>query len=57
MNWSSVANVSSRLSDEGKYFEYRMTIRCRDNRATEKLSQHLRGVPEVIEFRITPVGE
>jgi putative Mg2+ transporter-C (MgtC) family protein len=52
----SVANLSSRLTDDGKFFEYRMTIRCRDNRATEKLSQHLRGLQKVIEFRITPVG-
>jgi putative Mg2+ transporter-C (MgtC) family protein len=53
----SVANLSSRLTDDGKFFEYRMTIRCRDSRAIEKLSQHLRGLPVVIEFRITPVGD
>ncbi|MDQ2953409.1 MAG: MgtC/SapB family protein [Pseudomonadota bacterium] len=53
----SVANLSSRLTDEGKFFEYRMTIRSRDHRATEQLSQHLRSRPEVIEFRITPIGE
>ena len=53
----SVANVSFRLTDDGKFFEYRMTIRCRDSHATEKLSRHLRGLPEVIEFRITPVGD
>jgi len=53
----SVANLSSRLTDEGKFFEYRMTIRSRDRRATEQLSQHLRSRPEVIEFRITPIGE
>jgi putative Mg2+ transporter-C (MgtC) family protein len=53
----SVANLSSRLTDEGKYFEFRMTIRSRDSRATERLGQHLRGLPEVIEFRITPAGD
>jgi putative Mg2+ transporter-C (MgtC) family protein len=53
----SVANLSSRLTDEGKFFEYRMTIRSRDHRATEQLSQHLRSRPEIIEFRITPIGE
>src|SRR5689334_3584534 len=53
----SIANLSSRLVDDGKFFEYRMTIRCRDQYATEKLSQHLRGLPEVTEFRITPVGD
>ncbi len=53
----SVANLSSRLTDDGKFFEFRMTIRSRDSRATEKLAQHLRGLPEVIEFRITPAGD
>ena len=53
----SVANLSSRLTDEGKFFEYRMIIRSRDHRATELLSQHLRSRSEVIEFRITPIGE
>jgi putative Mg2+ transporter-C (MgtC) family protein len=53
----SIANLSSRLIDEGKFFEYRMTIRCRNQYATEKLSQHLRDLPEVTEFRITPVGD
>ena len=53
----SVANLSSRLTDEGKFFEYRMTIRSRNHRATEQLSEHLRSRPEVIEFRITPIGE
>jgi putative Mg2+ transporter-C (MgtC) family protein len=53
----SVANLSSRLTDEGKFFEYRMTIRSRDRHAAEQLSQHLRSRPEVMEFRITPIGE
>ncbi len=53
----SIANLSSRLTDQGKLFEYRMTIRCGDQYATEKLSQHLRGIPEVKEFRITPTGD
>jgi putative Mg2+ transporter-C (MgtC) family protein len=53
----SVANLSSRLTDEGKFFEYRMTIRTRNHHATEELSQHLRNLPEVIEFRLTPIGE
>src|ERR1700694_1668582 len=53
----SVANLSSRLTDEGKFFEYRMTIRARNHHATEELSQHLRNLPEVIEFRLTPIGE
>lgn len=53
----SIANLSSRLADDGKFFEFRMTIRSRDSRATERLGQHLRGLPDVIEFRITPAGD
>ena len=53
----SLANLSSRLSEGDKLFEYRMTIRSRDPNAIEALSQHLRGLPQVKEFRITPVGD
>jgi putative Mg2+ transporter-C (MgtC) family protein len=53
----SIANLSSRLSDGGKQFEYRMTIKSRDRAAGEALSKHLRGLPEVVEFRITPTGD
>lgn len=53
----SLANLSSRLSEGGKLFEYRMTIRSRDQHAVEALSKHLRDLPQVKEFRITPVGD
>jgi putative Mg2+ transporter-C (MgtC) family protein len=53
----SIANVSSRLTEGGKLFEYRMTIKSRDRKAAEALSQHLRGLPEVVEFRIAPTGD
>ena len=53
----TIANLSSRLSEGGAHFEYRMTIKSRDRRAGEALSKHLRGLPEVIEFRITPTGD
>lgn len=52
-----VSNVSSRLTDAGEIFEYRMMIRSRDRAATDKLSQFLRGLPEVVEFRISPTGD
>jgi len=52
-----VANLSSRLTDAGKTFEYRMMIKSRDRHATEALSQHLRRLPEVVEFRISPTGD
>src|SRR6478735_6460343 len=50
----TIANLSSRLTEGGKQFEYRMTIKSRDRKNAEKLSSHLRGLPEVIEFRIAP---
>ena len=53
----SVTNLSSRLSDGGKNFEYRMTIRSRDHGAPDRLSQHLRRQANVREFRITPIGD
>ncbi|MGI8527606.1 MAG: MgtC/SapB family protein [Pseudolabrys sp.] len=53
----SFANLSSRLTDGGKNFEYRMTIRSRDHRAPEGLSRRLRAMRNVVEFRITPIGD
>jgi putative Mg2+ transporter-C (MgtC) family protein len=53
----SIANLSSRLTEGGKVFEYRMVLRSRDRKSAEDLSRHLRGLPEVIEFRISPTGD
>ena len=53
----SIANLSSRLTESGKLFEYRMVIRSQDRKSAELLSQHLRSLPEVIEFRISPTGD
>ena len=53
----SIANLSSRLVEGGQQFEYRMTIKSRDRLAAERLSKHLRGMPNVIEFRIAPTGD
>ena len=53
----SVANLSSRLTDRGELFEYRMMIKSRGRHATDGLSQYLRGLPEVTEFRISPAGD
>jgi putative Mg2+ transporter-C (MgtC) family protein len=47
--------MSSRLTESGKLFEYRMTLTSRNRHALESLSETLRSRPEVIEFRITPV--
>ena len=53
----SIANLSSRLTEGGKLFEYRMVLRSRDPKNAERLSQHLRKLPQVIEFRISPTGD
>ena len=53
----TIANLSSRLLEGGQQFEYRMTIKSRDRNGAGTLSTHLRNLPEVIEFRITPTGD
>jgi putative Mg2+ transporter-C (MgtC) family protein len=53
----SVANLSSRLTDRGETFEYRMMIKSRGRDATDALSQQLRTMPDVTEFRISPTGD
>src|SRR6266852_5176019 len=50
----TIANLSHRLTEVGKVFEYRMVIRTRDRDAAERLSQHLCTLPGIIEFRIAP---
>ena len=53
----TIANLSHRLTEMGKVFEYRMVIRTRDRSAAARLSQYLCTVPGIIEFRIAPTGD
>jgi putative Mg2+ transporter-C (MgtC) family protein len=53
----SIANLSSRLVNEGKVFEYRMVIRSRARDNAQALARHLLELPEVVEFRISPTGD
>jgi putative Mg2+ transporter-C (MgtC) family protein len=53
----TIANLSQRLTNDGKIFEYRMVIRSRDRARANQLVQHLLGLEEVIEFRISPTGD
>ena len=53
----SIANLSSRLTEGGKQFEYRMVLKSRDPKSAGRLSQHLRTLPEVLEFRVSPTGD
>ena len=45
---------SYRLGDQGKSFEYEMTIRTREKESFRKLAQNLVELEEVHEFDITP---
>jgi putative Mg2+ transporter-C (MgtC) family protein len=56
-NGFTIANLSSRLIEGGQQFEYRMTIKSQDRKNAERLAKHLRGLSEVVEFRITPTGD
>jgi putative Mg2+ transporter-C (MgtC) family protein len=53
----SVANLSSRLTDRGETFEYRMMVKSLRRDAIDGLSRDLRGMPDVTEFRISPTGD
>lgn len=53
----TVANMSYRLSEEGKFFEYRMTIRSRDRDDSRRLAESLTHMEQVLEFHILPSGD
>lgn len=52
-----LARIGYRLLDDGRAFEYRMVVRTTDKRSVEHLVESLRGMEEVREFRVSPVGE
>ena len=53
----SVANMSYRLRDEGRVFEYRMTIQTIDPENAKRLAERLRARTDVLEFSISPTGD
>ncbi|HKI63510.1 MAG TPA: MgtC/SapB family protein [Burkholderiales bacterium] len=53
----TVANLSYRLSDDGRHFEYRMMIRTLDPDNLRRLSEALMRTQGVLEFRISPTGD
>jgi putative Mg2+ transporter-C (MgtC) family protein len=53
----SLANMSYRLADEGRVFEYRMTLRTIDPDNVKRLAEKLSARPDVLEFRISPTGD
>ncbi len=53
----SVANVHTRLINEGQILEYRMVLRGFDRASLQSLTQALLKLPDVVEFRISPTGD
>jgi len=53
----AVSHLTHHMRDRGKQFEYRMTLHGRNPKNAEALSRHLRTLPGVIDFRISPTGD
>lgn len=53
----SVANLSYALKEDGKLFEYSMTIRTGRRDDSRRLAETLGANDKVLEFRITPSGD
>jgi putative Mg2+ transporter-C (MgtC) family protein len=51
------SQFSYQCSDDGRYFEYRTTIRTSDERNFARLARSLEALPPVREFRISPSGD
>jgi putative Mg2+ transporter-C (MgtC) family protein len=53
----TIANLNYRLDREGAFFEYRMVIRTNRVRNVAALSERLRALDSVKEFRVSPTGD
>jgi putative Mg2+ transporter-C (MgtC) family protein len=53
----SIANMSYRVSGDGRFFEYRMIIRTNDWDNMRRLAETLRDRTTIVEFRISPTGD
>ncbi|WP_242347068.1 MgtC/SapB family protein [Anaeromyxobacter terrae] len=56
-NGFALAGLSYAVMDEGRSFEYRMTISTHDERNFGRLARALEGRAQVREFRISPSGD
>ncbi|HTO49339.1 MAG TPA: hypothetical protein VML91_17005 [Burkholderiales bacterium] len=56
-NGFTIANPLYRLDDNGRYFEYRMTIRSKSREQAGELARALERTHSVVEFRIAPAGD
>ncbi len=50
-------HTAYRLSGEGKYLDFEMTVQSRDVTAFRKLAEALERLPQVLEYSLTPSGE
>jgi len=53
----TVANLSYQLGEEGKFFEYQMTIRTQEKDNYRVLAETLTAMDKVLEFHIYPTGD
>jgi putative Mg2+ transporter-C (MgtC) family protein len=53
----SMSNLGYRLNSDGDVFEYRMVIKTLDPRNATSLSDSLRALPAIVEFRIVPMND
>ena len=53
----SISNLSYRLDEGGTVFEYRTVIRSSDGAKAGELAEDLRSMEDILEFRISPMGD
>lgn len=56
-NGCVATGLSWRLTDEGRFLEYRLTIRTSDAKNFSRLASALEALPLVREFSLSPAGE
>jgi putative Mg2+ transporter-C (MgtC) family protein len=52
-----VSDLSQRLVEDGRFFEYRMVLRMANDRVLTRLGARLSALPAVREFTLSPTGE
>lgn len=52
-----VNDLSRRLGDEGRVFEYRLSMRTSDPRSMGRLAESLARLPSVREYTLSPTGD
>ncbi len=53
----SISGLTYRLTDDGRTFEYRMTVRTNDEANFTRLARSLSALPPVREFHLSPAGD